>query len=124
MDVLLDTSFILTCLKEKIDFLEAEKYGDLILPRQVLEELIKISKSRGRQKELALLALDIIRGNKNKFKIISLWREHVDAGIKRYAEKKGRKIIVATLDSDLKKALKGKSKLLVIRAKKKLVMLC
>jgi rRNA-processing protein FCF1 len=121
MEVLLDTSFILTCLKEKLDFLQAEEYGKMILPVRVVSELIILSgKRKGKEKERAELALDIIHKNRDKFEMSDLDKGHVDAGIKHYVEKKkGKKIIVATMDSGLKKALKGKVKILTIRARKK-----
>jgi len=122
MEVLLDTSFIVSCVKIGIDFLSASEFGKLVLPEGVTDELIKLSeKGRGRSKEKALIALDIIRENKKKFKIIKLKGRYVDAGIVKYAEKK--KIIVATLDKELKKKLKGNVRILGIRAKKKLALL-
>jgi rRNA-processing protein FCF1 len=122
MEVLLDTSFILTALKEKIDFLKAEEYGKLLLPKQVLEELKKLNKkARIKDRENARLALEIITKNKGKFKFIKLKKKYADAGIKRYI--KNKKVIVATLDRELKRELKGKAKILTIRAKKKLVLI-
>ena len=119
MEVILDTNFILTCIKEKIDFLDAEEFGELVLPLQVIEELEKLKeKGKSRESENANLAVQIISKNKMKFKIIKLENEFVDAGIKKYAENK--RVIVATLDKKLKKDLKGNSKLLAIKSRKKL----
>jgi len=121
MEVILDTSFILTCLKEKIDFLEAEDYGELVLPMQVLEELdIFQDKGELKEREQAKLALDIIEKNKGKFKVVGLEKKFVDAGIKIYV--KGKKVIVASLDAELKRELKGKARILTIRARKKLAL--
>tara|TARA_Y100000310_G_C20658072_1_gene803093 strand:+ start:1683 stop:2114 length:432 start_codon:yes stop_codon:yes gene_type:complete len=119
MDVLLDTSFILTALKEKLDIFQAEEFGDLILPEQVILELKKKALGNGKDNEKAKLGLDIIQKNKEKLKIINLDKKYVDAGIKRYAKKK--KIIVATLDKELKTQLKGTS-ILTIRGKKKFAL--
>ncbi len=121
MEVLLDTNFILSCLKEKIDFLQAEQFGNLVLPLQVIDELRKkAEKGKRKEREVAKLALDIIQENKGNFKIIKLEKKFVDAGIVKYVQDK-EKIIVATLDKELKKKLKGKTRILTLRARKKLV---
>jgi len=117
MKILLDTNFILTCIKEKLDFSDASRFGKVVIPEEVINELKGLSeKSRGLQKERAILALDIIRAN--KFKIIKLKKKFVDEGIREYV-KKGGGVVVATLDRELKKSLKNKAKILVIRAKKR-----
>ncbi len=117
MKILLDTSFILTCIKENKDFLEAEKYGNLLLPEGVLEELRKKKETGKKESKLARIALDIINKNKNKFEIIILNEKHVDEGIVKYANKK---IIVATMDREMKKKLSGKSRILTLKAKKRI----
>ena len=123
MEVILDTSFILTCIKEKIDFLEAEDYGELVLPMQVLEELDRFQdKGELKEREQAKLALDIIEKNKGKFKVVDLEKKFVDAGIKSYVKGKKGKIIVASLDAELKRELRGKARILTIRARKKLML--
>jgi len=120
MEVVLDTNFILTCLKEKIDFLRAGEYGQLILPLQVIDELRKkTEKSKRREREVAKLALDIIQKNRSNFKIIELEKKFVDVGIKKYVSGKKGNVIVATLDKELKKEIKDKANILVIRARKK-----
>ena len=119
MEVVLDTNFILTCLKEKIDFFLAEEFGEIAIPIQVLEELDSLhDKGELKERELAELASDIIEKKKGKFKVIDLKKKFVDSGIIKYAE--GKKVIVATLDAELKNKLKGKAKILTIRARKKL----
>ncbi len=119
MKILLDTSFILTCLKEGIDFLEAENFGKLVLPSEVINELEKLKENKkGEEKLRAELALDIIGKTKDSFEIINLNSGHVDSGIINFV--KNRKIIVATMDKELKKKLKNKVRVLSIRARKKL----
>jgi rRNA-processing protein FCF1 len=124
MEVLLDTSFILTCLKQGVDFLEAQEYGILVLPRQVIDELKKLTeKGERKEKEAATLALELIKKNKGKFRIIELKSEFADAGIRKYVEEKDKEtgeVSVATLDRGLKKSLRGKIKILTIRAGKKM----
>ena len=119
MEVILDTSFIMICIKEKADFLSAEEYGKMVLTKQVLVELEKLKENGERkERETAELALKIIEKNVFKFEIIELEGKFVDAGIKRYAE--GRKVIVATMDKELKRELRGLAGILTLRAKKKI----
>jgi len=120
MKVLLDTSFIITCVRQKIDFfneLELEGFK-IIIPKQIVEELEKVSNKKNKKlkhRENAVLALKILK--KNKFSSPNLGKKYVDKLIIKYA-KEHPKIIVATLDSELKKKLKNKK--LVIREKKRL----
>jgi rRNA-processing protein FCF1 len=107
---LLDTSFILSAIRNKIDFLDEIKNLGLtpIVPKQVLVELEGISKSKSE----AELALKII----NKVKKIDLKTKNTDAGIIKYA--KNNKIIIATLDKEIKN--KTKNQKLIIRGKNKI----
>src|SRR3989344_5151052 len=109
MKIILDTSFILSCVKEKADFLDSEKHGNLVIPKQVIKELEKISKEGEREeKENSCLALQIIEKHKEKFDILCLKKNNVDLGIIEYAQGKND-IAVATIDKELKRKLKGKA---------------
>lgn len=113
---ILDTSFILSCVKQKIDFLEdLELKGIRILvPYQVVEELKKLS-----EKNLnAKLSLKILQTR--KFKNIDLKQKNVDNGIIDFA-KENPDFLVATLDRIIKK--KTKNSKIVIRGKKKIEIL-
>ena len=114
--VILDTNFILSCLRKKIDFFEEIKFMGLkiIIPKQVINELkrISISTKKLRFREEAKLALNLLE--KNEFKKIELDNNYVDKGIINLIEK-NPDYIIATLDSELKKRVKTK---LVIRNKK------
>lgn len=116
---ILDTNFILTCVKQKIDFFhELELNGiSIIIPSQVIEELKKISGSKKKLhfREDAKLALKIMQ--KNKFDIIEFEEKYVDKGIINFA-KKNKEIMVATLDKDIQS--KTSNKKIIIRQKKKL----
>ena len=122
MKILLDTNFILSCVRQKIDFYNYinENYDEgveFLVPEEVLEELKKISERKGekiKDKESAKVILKIIE--KLRIKKIKLNKKHVDDGIVNYL--KNKKIILATLDRDLKKRVKNK--ILTIRGKKKL----
>ena len=125
MRVLLDTNFILSCTKQKIDFEDlAEHIFDekieWIVPREVLEELEKISKRKGertRDKESAKISMEII-SHLNPL-IIELNSKNVDDGIVSYLNK--NPCVLATLDKELKK--RTSCRILTIRLKKYLELL-
>lgn len=117
--VILDTSFILSCVDEKIDFiheLELKGFGVLI-PVQVLRELEGVVNSRKKLKfrENAKLALNILK--RSKFRKIDLKTQNVDNGIIRFG-KKNPSVIVGTLDREIKRRTENQK--MVVRGKKKL----
>jgi len=120
--VILDSSFILTCVKQKIDFFEEIKLMgiSIIIPEQVIEEIKKVADSKKKLhfREDAKLALKIIR--KNKFKKIDLKSKYVDTGLIAFSQK-NKDVLIATLDSELKRKIKSNK--LVIREKKRLEVL-
>ena len=117
--VILDTSFILTAIRNKLDFLEEIKFLGLqaIIPKQVIDELKKIieSKKKLRFKDEAKIAIRLFK--KRKVQKIDLKANYVDKGVINYA-KKNKEAIIATLDRELK--MKIPNKKLIIRGKKKL----
>ena len=119
--VILDTNFILTCIKQKIDFFEDLKFMGtrVLIPKQVIKEIKSIinSKKKLHFKEDAKLALKLLE--KNSFKEIDLKEKNVDKGIVKYSKKND--VIVATLDRELKNKIKNSK--LVIKEKKKLKVL-
>lgn len=110
---LLDTNFILTCIKQKIDFSEELKLMglEILIPAQVIRELknLKIQEAE--------FALKFLEKNKNDFKEIDIGKGNVDKQILNYVKDKSE-IIVATLDRELKAKLENKK--IIIRGKKKL----
>lgn len=106
--VILDTSFILTAVRQKIDFFrEIEERGmHIIIPGDVVREL------KGLGAKLAIKILE-----QNKFEIIEEQGKDADNIILKFAEDNPR-AIVATLDAGMKKKLKNRK--LIIRQKKKL----
>ncbi len=117
--VLLDTSFIVSSVKNKLDFLdEIESMGfGLLIPKQVIGELEGIvrSKQKKHNRDDAQLALKLL--GKISFKEIDLGTKKVDFGIKNFAEKNPG-VIVATLDRELQNRIKNNK--LVIRRKNQL----
>ncbi len=110
---ILDTSFILTCVRNKIDFFEEIKLKGMKIeiPKQVIVEITGLSKSQG-DAETALKLF-----NKNKFNKTDLKTKNVDEGLVKFAEK-NKDVVVATLDREIKKKIKNQK--LIIRGKKKL----
>ena len=125
MKILLDTNFILTCVKQKVDFISlADKLFDesieWLIPIEVLKELKELSKRKGmkiRDKEAAKLSLKIVK--KIKSKKIKLGSKNVDQGIVNYT--KSHNVVLATLDRELKKHTNAK--VLTIRRKKSLELI-
>ncbi|MAG79108.1 hypothetical protein CMI40_01910 [Candidatus Pacearchaeota archaeon] len=117
--VIIDTNFILSCIRNKIDFFEEIKLMgmEILIPKQVIDELKRIhnSKKKLHFRENAKVALKILE--KNSFKKIDLKQKYVDKGLIQFT-KKNQNIIIATLDRELK--MKIKNPKLVIRNKKKL----
>jgi len=115
---ILDSSFILTCARQKVDFSE-ELYLrgiHIIIPQQVLNEIETIAeKGKGKEKATAQLAVNMLK--KSGFKKINLEGKNVDNSIIKFSND-NQNIIVATLDREIKK--KTKNRKLVIKNKKKL----
>lgn len=108
--IILDTNFILSCLRKKIDFFEELMEYKIIIPEQVITELKKIaeSKKKLRFRDEAKLALVLLR--KSKFTKIDLKEKYVDKGIRNYLLD-NPEVIVATLDKEVQ--LKTNSRLII-----------
>jgi len=106
--VILDTSFILSCVRQKIDFFERLEHDGfkILIPEQTIDELMGLG---------AQLALNIIQ--KHKFHLIKISGKNADAAIIKFS-KENPEAVVATLDSGLKKKIKNQK--MVIRGKKKI----
>lgn len=117
--VILDTSFILTCVRQKIDFFEyLELQGfQILIPNEIIKELERIMKSKKklRVRDDAELALKLLKSD--SFKKIDLNSRNVDNGIIKFA-KEDPVMVIGTLDSAIKK--RAKNPKLVIREKKRL----
>src|SRR3989344_5761260 len=106
MEVLLDSNFIISCLKRKIDFIpELESMGfKILLPREVYQE-IKDLKLKAKQEEKALIniALDIFQSN--TIKKTTLGNKSVDQGL---IDKGKQGVYIATLDAGIKRQIPNK----------------
>ena len=107
--VILDTSFILSCVRNKIDFIEELKLigFDVLIFKKVVEEL---KKSKKKESEISLKLLKNIEP-------IDFGNSHADKQIISFAEK-NPDVAVATLDRLIKKSVKNKK--IIIRNKKNL----
>ena len=119
--ILLDTNFILSCVRNKIDFFnEIYLMGyHILIPEEVIKEIENIIKSKQKLKEKDSAKLASILLKMNKFKRINLNTKNVDNGIIQFAEQ-NPDVIVATLDKQVKNSLKKKNKIMIIRGKDKL----
>ncbi|MCK5449613.1 hypothetical protein KAI32_02005 [Candidatus Pacearchaeota archaeon] len=124
MKILLDTNFILTCIKQKIDFNSItndlfDEPIEWIIPQEVLDELKNIKDKKGIKildKNSAKLSLEILQTINHKIIKLPGNNPNVDIKIKNYISEK--KIILATLDKNLKKRVTNK--ILTIRNRKNL----
>ena len=106
--VILDTSFILTCVRQKVDFFEKLEHEgfSVLIPDQAIDELMGLG---------AQLALDIL--GKNRFHLLRIPGKDADSAIIAFA-RKNPAAVVATLDRGLQKKIKNPK--MVIRQKKKI----
>ena len=129
MELLLDTNFIVTSLKQKIPVFEILKKDfpeyKIIIPIEVIYELEKIKENNSStimERESAELSLFLIK--KGNYQNISLGSKNVDSGIINYLIKHP-KTIVATMDRELREKLKKKVsgvKFMLIRQKSRFVI--
>jgi len=107
--VLVDTNFILTCIKQKIDFFEWFKLNgfSIIIPFEVVNELKMLSgRSKGSLSLQAKFAIKLLK--QNKFQEIDLeGGDCADKVIVNYARKHSD-LIIATLDKEMKDQMKNK----------------
>lgn len=107
---ILDTNFIISCIKQKIDFFEELKLLGIkiLIPKQVINEL---------KNNNAELALNLLGKEKNSFELIDIGKGHVDKRIIEYAEK-NPKVLIATLDREIKTRIQNNK--ILIKEKKRL----
>jgi rRNA-processing protein FCF1 len=113
MKILLDTNFLLYTAKQKIDYTDINADFYTITP--VIEELKKLKETARKQedRQSASIALQLLETN--KVKILKSQGKADDEIVK-----KSKNHTIATMDKQLKKRLKGKSRILTIRGKKEL----
>jgi len=112
--IILDTNFIVTCVKQKIQLFEQldEVFViyNLVVAKQIIDELEKIKNDKEtRIKEREAAQVSILLLKKKAKKLTDFKTPNVDAGILRYIKGK-EDIIVATLDRDLIAKIKRANK--------------
>jgi len=116
---ILDTNFILSSIREKIDFFEDLYLRgiEVVIPEEVILEIEKIkdSKKKLRFKEEAKFAMKVLDGG--NFKKIKIGKGRVDKRLIEYATSHPY-VLIATLDKEIKEKIKNHK--IVIRGKKKL----
>ena len=119
--ILLDTNFLLAVYQFKVDiFSEIERichfnYGIFVLDKSIDELKNIIEKQKGKHKEAAKIALQLLK-LKNIKEITTNSKEHTDKIILEYAQKG---YIVATQDKDLKRKLVNHGIEVIVLRKKK-----
>ena len=124
MKILLDTNFILTCVKQKIDFADVanelfDEPIEWIVPQEVLNELGNLKDKKNikiKDKNAAKLSFEILQSINPE--IIKLRGNNPNVDIKIVNYISGKQITLATLDKDLKDRVTNK--ILTIRNKKNL----
>lgn len=116
--IIVDTNFLIYCVKEKVDFFEYAKLEgfNVIIPKEVIRELDSLEETN--QNKNVRLVKKIL--NLNEFEEISLGNSYVDKGLIRYLEDK-KELILATMDKELQK--KTKNSILILRQKAKFEIL-
>ncbi len=103
MEAILDTSFIISCVRKRIDFItELEEKGfRVLLPREVVEEM-KDLKQRGKESMEDRKAIDVAMKmfEEKKIEKTKLGGNSVDEGL---IEKGKEGMYVATLDAVIKR---------------------
>jgi rRNA-processing protein FCF1 len=118
MEVLLDSSFIISCMRERIDFIsQLEELGyKPVVPREVMQEmkdLIKKSKTSHEDRIVIKAALEIVRIRKVKKTTFG------EGKVDDYLIEKGKKgIYIATLDRAIKREIPHK--IVIFNSKKKI----
>lgn len=106
MEVILDTNFIISCMKKKIDFIsELEEKGfKTVIPREVLQELKDLRQKVNREEKISIdLALKLVEDE--KVKKVGLGSGKIDYQL----IKKGQQgVYIATLDAAIKRAVPNK----------------
>ncbi len=106
MEVILDTNFIISCIKNKIDFFShLEESGfKVLVPREVIEEMKDIRLDVKHDERTAIdIALALL--NEKKIKKIKLGQGKVDDRLIEHG-KKG--MYIATLDSYIRRSVPNK----------------
>ncbi len=108
MEILIDTNFIITCSKNKIDMfsqLQDLFPGDeIIIPKQIISELIKLLEKNKNRKDRQAIEISLKVVETKKHLSPDLKTDDVDKGILEYLSKLDKSVL-GTMDKDLKKRI-------------------
>jgi rRNA-processing protein FCF1 len=114
MKILLDTNFLVTSVKFKIDIFLELKGNELFVTEPVLDELAKIARKKGKDSTAAKMSLEMIK--EKNLKVLESKEKEADMSLLDYG-KKG--YVVATQDKKLREKLrKAGTRIIYIRQKK------
>jgi len=117
--VLLDTSFILSCVREKVDFFERLEYMgyNIVVSANVIKEIKRLAEKGKtlRLRDEAVLALKVL--DSETYELLEIKGKYVDSAIVNYL-KTDSEYALATVDRELKK--KVNNPIVVLRSKKRL----
>lgn len=116
MKIILDTNFLIDCLRFKVDLTELSG-NELFVLDSVIFEIGKITERGTKESSLAKLALEFIA--RSNFKILETGKKDADESLIKYS----KEYAIATHDIALKNKLKKLgAKIIYIRQKKYLVV--
>ncbi len=121
MRAVLDTSFLLMHLQERVDVFTELKLMlgevELVVPQQVLEELERLAERGGKMRMLARSALEVAR---KRCRVVRVKAKSADEAVEMLA---GRDTIICTNDKVLKERVRKKGSPVVFRrARSRLVL--
>lgn len=118
MEAILDSNFIISCIKRKINFLdELKNLGfKILLPKEVFQELKDLRLNVTHSERAAIDLFFELLKNK-KIKKVRLRKKVVDEGL---IEKGKQGCYIATLDSSIKRAIPNK--IIISDAKNSLIV--
>jgi rRNA-processing protein FCF1 len=121
IQIILDTNFLVYCAENKIDYSQeisrlVNESHELVVPSQVVDELNDIYRNTKKfsDRTAAWLALKLLEHN--KVKVVQIRAQYADEAILNLVRIGN---IVATLDLELRKKLRG-TRIIVIQGIKKL----
>ncbi len=99
LEVVCDTSFLLESIRRRLltDLLERYRPVKIYLPRQVYDELLRLSS----RNPLARAALEVVRGMPDVFEVVEVDEPNADEAVLRLACDGG--YVVATTDSRVRR---------------------
>ncbi|MEK6873691.1 MAG: PIN domain-containing protein [Nanoarchaeota archaeon] len=126
MEIVIDTNFIITCMKNKIDlFSQLEDLFPgykITVPKQVILELEKLLKKETKTKDKQAIEISLKMLKNSRYSSPDLKTDNVDKGILNYLDNTD-KAVLGTMDRELKERAKKRNlnvKFLRIKSKKKI----